>query len=284
MKDQNLIPDYYEFRFEIPSDEHPLYGFDAKDIIIAELSELGFESFTESGEELLAYININQFKPEFLNDLEDLPIQPKEHRIIKGENWNAIWESNFEPVVISDKLYIRANFHPIHDSIKNEVIITPKMSFGTGHHATTKLMLEELLSLEITGKKVMDMGTGSGVLAIVAKKMGANEVFAVDNDPQCILNTKENYLENNLKIENIYLITQMPELDKFDIILANIQRNVLIEQLPFYANHLAKGGILLISGIEISDKELLIKKGKENGLNFDYFKALNNWIMIRFQA
>lgn len=283
MKDRNIIPDYYEFRYEIPQEEHPLYGLDSKDIIIAELSELGFESFIEQGIELLAYIQVNHVNPELLNQLKDLPIQFKNDRIIKGENWNAIWESNFEPIVISDKLYIRANFHPVNDSIKNEIIITPKMAFGTGHHATTKLMLEEILTIEITGKNVMDMGTGSGVLAILAKKMGANEVFAIDNDPQCIVSTKENYIENGLDVKNIYLLEEMPKLDKFDIILANIQRNVLIEQFPFYANHLKKGGILLISGIEINDQDILIEKGIENGLNFDYFKALNNWIMIRFK-
>lgn len=279
---EQYYPDYLEYIF-IPAATADNFE-EAKDILIAELSDAGFESFTDTDEQLSAYIRQEGAEDFTIPVFLQTNVVLKEKNLIKGQNWNQVWESNFEPIEIPGKLYVRANFHAPHPTLTNELVITPKMSFGTGHHSTTRLMLEELLTMDLTGKRVLDMGCGTGILALAAFKQGATDVTAVDNDPQCIINSTENYIENGQAPKQIYLLENMPALSPFDLIIANIQRNVLLEQMHWYTNHLKPGGILLVSGIRPEDKDDLTTAADTNGLKFAYFNGLNDWIMIRFEA
>jgi len=274
----NAYPDYREYSFTLNKETE-----DAASILIAELSDLGFESFVEEEDTVLAYIREDEITPATETELAKLNmISSVTSRTIGGQNWNAVWESNFEPIEIPGLCRIRADFHTTDPSYPLEIIITPKMSFGTGHHATTRLMIEEMFTLDWKDKKVLDMGCGTGILAILASKLGAAEVYAIDNDPQCIINTRENFTENDTPAEHIYLAGRHEVLPVFDVILANIQRNVLLDQMEFYSEQLNNAGTLLVSGIHDEDRKDLISTADATGLKFDYFKGLNGWIMMKF--
>jgi ribosomal protein L11 methyltransferase len=279
--EQHAYPDYREYVFVLETD--PSLEEETASMLIAELSVLGFESFTEEDGKVMAYIREEDMTQDTEISISEIPYASSySYRTIKGQNWNAVWESNFEPIEIPGLCRIRADFHTSDPNFPLEIIVTPKMSFGTGHHATTRLMIEEMFTLDWKEKSVLDMGCGTGILAILAAKLGAKEVFAIDNDPQCIINTRENFDENAVAGDHIYLLESHPELPRFDRILANIQRNVLLDQMPFYRKHLAPGGVLLVSGIHEEDKEDLTSAAHVVQLKFDYFKALNGWIMMKF--
>jgi ribosomal protein L11 methyltransferase len=175
-------------------------------------------------------------------------------RRIREENWNAQWESSFDPVVIPGRLSVRAMFHKPVEGVEREIVITPKMSFGTGHHATTSLMLEEMLNIPFSGKDVLDFGTGTGVLAILASMAGAKRVMAIDNDPWSMENAAENAAVNGCTNINLSLTDQLPQTDRFDIILANINRNVILSNTGQLCSLLRPNGILLLSGLLESDR------------------------------
>jgi ribosomal protein L11 methyltransferase len=259
------------------------------EIIIANLSILPYESFMEEGEYLKAYIQEQDFDPF---DLKDLVLKIKtnkgviinyEYKNIEHQNWNHVWESHFEPVSINDQLHILAPFHP-KDKYQGLIIeIEPKMSFGTGHHQTTFLMCEEITSLSLDGKKVLDMGSGTGVLAILAEKCGAKEILAIDIESWSVENCEENTKRNKCS----KIISKLGDIidingQYFDVIIANINKNVLLAHLPSYSKCLNTNGILLLSGFFETDAEDLISAAFEENLVLHSKKIKDGWAMLYF--
>lgn len=225
-----------------------------KDLLIARLSQLEFEGFEEKEAELHAFVVKENFKTVAVKQVLDETGFQYATSILCSQNWNALWESNFDPVTVDDFCTIRADFHPEDKRVEHEVIITPKMSFGTGHHATTYLMLQEMRELDFHHKKVADFGTGTGILAIMAEKLGANSVWAIDCDDWSIENAKENIARNNCHNISINKATLFSSIEKFDVILANINKNVIIDNLGGLVFSLKPGGKLLLSGLLKDDK------------------------------
>lgn len=252
------------------------------EIVIATLSEYGFESFAETDRGFLAYIPETSFNTETFEALDIF--SNKEIRInyslnkIPEQNWNAVWESNFEPVQIGNECYIRAPFHPEIPGIRYEIIIEPKMSFGTGHHETTHMMVQLLLEQDVHEKEVLDMGCGTAVLAILAKKMGASKILAIDNDEWAYNNSIEN-IEKNHAAEIEVLLGDATAIGQrnFNLILANINRNVLLRDIPAYASVLKKGGTLLLSGFYEADVSMINQKAAQCGLQHVRYITMNSW-------
>ena len=259
------------------------------EIIIANLSVLPYESFMEEGEYLKAYIQEQNFDSLKLKDLVIKLNKNKEvlinyeYKNIEHQNWNYVWESHFEPVSINDQLHILAPFHP-KDKYQGLIIeIEPKMSFGTGHHQTTFLMCEEISSLSLDGKYVLDMGSGTGVLAILAEKCGAKEILAIDIESWYVENCEENAKRNNCR-KIISMLGDIIEIkDKsFDVIIANINKNVLLGHLPSYSKCLNTSGILLLSGFFETDAEDLISAACKENLVFKSKKIKDGWTILCF--
>ena len=254
-----------------------------QEIIISELSELPFESFETGTDHVWAYIQAGHDADEFISIIHQLEgvIQIEKKRI-PGENWNKVWEESFEPITIGADVIIRAPFHIVDKTYTHEIIIEPKMSFGTGHHATTRLMMETMLTLHFTNRSVLDMGCGTGILAILAAKLGADFITAADNDPQCIENTTENIASNHCPQIEVCLNDKISANFKTDIILANIQKNVLMEQMPLYKSWLNTGGQLLVSGIYEEAIPGIRESAARQGLRYARHAVLNGWCMVRF--
>lgn len=252
------------------------------EIVIATFSEYGFESFAENEKGFSAYIQEKFFNNDTFEALNIF--RNKEIKInysknsIPEQNWNAVWESDFEPVKIGKECYIRAPFHPELPGIRYEIIIGPNMSFGTGHNETTRMMVQLLLEQAVDGKKILDMGCGTAILAILAKKMGAAKVLAIDNDEWAYNNALEN-IEKNRAPEIEVLLGDVTAIGgrKFDIILANINRNILLSDIPFYASALKKGGTLLLSGFYEADISLLNQKATQFALKNERYVTMNSW-------
>lgn len=274
---------YYELVFTVVDPE----GF-VKDLLIASLSEIGFDTFEDTETGFKAYIQSEQFNEhlvsEQLSDYNDQFTFSYETNLIPHKNWNEVWESNFEPVIVADKLYIRATFHPERSEFPMEIVIDPKMAFGTGHHETTYLMSEFLLQTEVEGKKVLDMGCGSGILAILASKLGAEELLAVDIDPVCVSSSIENAQLN--EIDNIK--TGLGDIDQvndsgFDLILANINRNILLNHMSHYAAMLTDDGELIMSGFyETPDLQIIQEEAAKYDLKYISHYTRNNWVAAKF--
>jgi ribosomal protein L11 methyltransferase len=259
------------------------------EIIIANLSVLPYESFMEEGEYLKAYIQEQDFDP---SDLTDLVLKLKtnkgviinyEYKNIEQQNWNHVWESHFEPVSINDQLHLLAPFH-IKDKYQGLIIeIEPKMSFGTGHHQTTFLMCEEISSLKLDGKYVLDMGSGTGVLSILAEKCGAKEILALDIESWSVENCEENTKRNKCS----KIISKLGDIidingQSFDVIIANINKNVLLSHLPSYSKCINANGILLLSGFFETDAEDLISAAFKENLVLKSKKIKDGWAMLCF--
>ena len=258
------------------------------DILLAFLSDTEYEMFDTSDNGLNAYIREENFSEEILNAIiETIPNSKTisyTFSSIPDRNWNEEWESSFEPVIISDKVVIRAPFHKQFQNCKYELIIEPKMSFGTGHHPTTTLMVEMMLELELEEKELLDMGCGSGVLAILAYKMNARKILAVDFDEWAYENTIENCERNNsTSIEVIKGNVNVIKNRKFDIILANINRNILLADTISYVNCLNKNGYILQSGFLNEDEKLLIQNAELSGLKHIKTNQKEKWSAILFQ-
>ena len=252
-----------------------------REILISFLAEENFESFAETEDDLLAYIHADNYireKVEKICDQSEVKFTEKQ---IPDKNWNAEWEKNFEPVLIAGKCYIRAPFHAPKAGIPYEIIIEPKMSFGTAHHETTAMMIELMLQMNFQGKKVLDMGCGTGILAILAGKMGAAGVDAIDNDSWAFSNSLENMERNYAGIVTV----KMGDVDTagsgYDIILANINRNVLTSQVPEYSKRMIKGE-LLMSGFYQEDLPMIRHTAESNAFMFDRYIIKNQWVAARF--
>ncbi|MBN1186039.1 MAG: 50S ribosomal protein L11 methyltransferase [Bacteroidales bacterium] len=256
------------------------------EIIIARLAELPYESFAEESPVIKAYIPKEKFSIKEVNEILEDFIAEKyiltiSHIEIMDENWNIKWEQNFPPIVICDQCIVRAPFHKIEKVYDFEIIIEPKMSFGTGHHETTSLMIEQILKTELKNKVVLDMGCGTGILAILASKTGAKAITAIDHDSWAYENTLENIVRNNTSnIEAFHGDAKLIEGTKFDVILANINRNIILQDMPVYSASLNKNGEMLLSGFYLHDKDMIEDRAKAFGLTAKLFREKNNWIVL----
>jgi len=264
------------------SDE--FFGF-----ISALLDQHGFEGIYEDDKKLVAYIPKDNLTSAIIdsviNKMAELGCKVEcVSEDIAENNWNELWESNFEPVIIDDLCVIKAPFHEEFPDIKYRITIEPKMSFGTGHHQTTRMMLEKILELDMTGKCVLDMGCGTGVLSILASMKGAFQITAIDIDKWAVENTKENIQKN--KISNIKILMggkdSIPD-EKYDIILANINRNIILDQMSEFARVNKKSGLLLISGILAEDVDAMKEKAQSVGFNLIDSNSLSNWSLLMFE-
>ncbi|WP_111683403.1 50S ribosomal protein L11 methyltransferase [Winogradskyella tangerina] len=274
---------------------HPIYiGYDFKveplqpatEILIAELGEAGFESFVENNEGLTAYIQKCDWNAFILEDIhilssEDFTIT-FEFNEIEQTNWNEEWEKNFKPIVVDDMVTVRAPFHE-KPNTKYDIIIEPKMSFGTGHHETTHMMIQHILRNDFENKSVLDMGCGTGVLAIFAEKRGASRLDAVDIDNWCYINSLENAQRNACQHIKVFEgdVNQIKGRS-YDIIIANINRNILLADIPEYAKCLTSEGILFLSGFYQEDIDTIKDKCADNQLDLVEKIEKNNWVALKF--
>ncbi len=271
------MQNYLEFNFKI----NPLQPWN--EILMAELIEIGFDSFTEEHDGILAYIQKEQFKEEDLKNLHLLN-NPEieisyEYSEMPNINWNEEWEKNFEPINVADKVYIRAEFHEPKPGL-HELVIQPKMSFGTGHHPTTHLMIQQMLEMDFSGKTVLDMGCGTSVLAIFAKQKGAEKVVAIDIDEWSVENSKENAERNGVELEISQGTAENLGSENYDIILANINRNILISDIPTYVSVLNKGGKLLLSGLCFFDVDDILEVCNEQNLTLKNKQQREEWMSL----
>ena len=259
-----------------------------QDLLINALGQIGFDTFEEVEFGFKAYIPVDDFDKAVLDatldDYREMFTFSYDITLIPQKNWNEVWESNFEPIIIKDKIYVRATFHAPRPEFAYEIVIDPKMAFGTGHHQTTSMMLEMLLENDMTGKKVLDMGCGTGILAIMASKSGALAVTAIDYDPVCFDSTIENSQLN--KIFNVQTLNGSKEVipdELFDVILANINRNILLDQLKRYSEVLKPDGELYMSGFyETPDLDLIMDEARKYGIKYIIHKINNGWVAAKF--
>jgi ribosomal protein L11 methyltransferase len=254
------------------------------EILVAMIADMGFESFDYNEEGFTAYIKEEEAASVTLDELqfEEFAYTFTIEKIAKT-NWNSEWEKNFEPVVVGDLLCIRASFHEKNNSVANEIIITPKMSFGTGHHQTTQLMCEAMFEADFINKRVLDMGCGTGVLAILAEMRGATDILAIDIDEWSVENSVENCQVNNAKHITVKKgdIGSLDKESSFDVIIANINKNILKAHMRVYASKLRQGGLLFLSGFFTTDKEELIACAGQFGLKYYSEKSRDGWAMLR---
>ena len=258
------------------------YSETAIDILTAQMGEIGFDSFEETDNGVIGYAMENNFDADKLTGLTPLIDNIKmQYTIdtIPDEDWNKEWEENyFKPIVIGGKCRIRSPFHETDKNIPYEIIINPQMSFGTGYHETTTMMIEYLLEKEIANKDVLDMGCGTGILGIMASMRGAKTVDCIDIDEWCYKNTIANaQLNNRTNITTIHGGAEVLSNKHYDIIIANINRNILIENLAKYATVLKKGGTMMLSGFYTADSEAIVAEAKRLGLRLVETKVMNDW-------
>lgn len=252
-----------------------------REILIAQLADAGYEGFEENDTGLDAFINNKSFDQLILNEISFKYQTPYTKEKIAETNWNKIWESNFEPVIVNDYVAIRADFHKPIPNTQFEIVITPKMSFGTGHHATTHMMIELMKEIDFNGRSVLDFGTGTGILGILAERSGAKNIVAIDNDDWSIANAEENFKKNNCNKIILRKASDAVSEMKFDIILANINKNVILENLVLLTEQLNQGGQILLSGLLEEDKGEILRIATELNLKLKKELIRNNWIAIQ---
>ncbi|HEX7367185.1 MAG TPA: 50S ribosomal protein L11 methyltransferase [Pelobium sp.] len=274
--------DYKELIFKINATE--TYH---TDLLIAALADIDYETFEETQDGFKAYISAANFNDisikSVLKNFTDIDCSYTINDI-EQKNWNEVWESNFEPIEIENQVYVRATFHEPKPEFKYEIVIDPKMSFGTGHHQTTAMMMEYILATDVAAKNILDMGCGTAILAILASKLGAAFVTAIDYDPICYDSTLENASLNN--IHNLKALCGSKEAIpnvKFDIILANINRNILLDQIERYAAVLVKGGLIFFSGFyEEPDLQMIKNEAQKYGISYVNHKKKEPWVAAKF--
>ena len=272
--------DYLDYEFKVSPIQPGI------EILIAELGYVGFESFVETDEGVNAYIQKDDWDETILDDIQILSSNEFEitysFQEIKQTNWNEEWEKNFNPIIVDDLCFVRAPFHDKSNS-KYDIIIEPKMSFGTGHHETTHMMIQHILKNDIVNKSVLDIGCGTGVLAILAEMKGANSIDAIDIDNWCYINSIENVERNNCEYISVYEGDANLILDKhYDVIIANINRNILLKDISKYAECLNKKGMLFLSGFYDNDIPIIESECNKNMLKLVEKIEKNNWVALKF--
>jgi len=247
--------------------------------LIALLDDYNPSGFEQTDETVKAYFAEDDFQQEPIQKI----LQGYDYSFseVEEQNWNAVWEQNFHPVIVEDFCGVRAHFHEPIGQVEHEIIITPKMSFGTGHHATTYMMIQQMRHLDFNGKKVFDFGTGTGILAILAEKLGAASVTAIDVDNWSIENAKENFERNDCHKIDVSLTSILPA-DSFDVVLANINRNVILNYIGQLPQVVKQGGSLLFSGLLVADEQAITKSAEENGFRFQKRLERAGWISLLF--
>lgn len=257
-----------------------------RELLVALLSDIGFEGFEEEQKTLKAFIKETEFIEELFNNIIEISNVKYLKSIIKQQNWNEIWEADFEPVKVlhpSTKIpfaYIRANFHNADRSFLYDISVTPKMSFGTGHHATTHLMVEHMSEIDFAGKLVIDFGTGTGVLAILAEKMGAGKIIAIDNDEWSITNATENLKENDCVKTDLVLAETIVVDSKAQIILANINLNIIKANIKALKDAADQNAVFLFSGIMLHDEKQISDALQNGGLTIKAIFKKDNWLSV----
>jgi ribosomal protein L11 methyltransferase len=256
-------------------------------ILIAQLEETAFESFEETEEGVSAYVQKDVWSENILNNIEILSNENFKISYTTNEiepvNWNEEWEKNFSPIDVDGICHVRAPFHPATNA-KYEIVIEPKMSFGTGHHETTHMMIQYLLDLEVANKKTIDMGCGTAILAILAEMKGAHPIDAVDIDNWCYLNSIENAERNNCIHISVYEgdASWLNKGQKYDVFIANINRNILLNDMTTYVNCMNENAVLLLSGFYTEDFEAINECCEKLGLTFESKKERNNWLGLKY--
>ncbi len=276
---------YLEFIFRsTPSNEV------TNDVLSAVLGDTGFESFVEQSDGLAAYIQKDLYNEETLKAaLADFPLPDTQidytWQEAEDKDWNEEWEKNFfQPIVIDNRCVIHSTFH--HDVPKTEydIIINPQMAFGTGHHETTSLIIGELLDSDLAGKRVLDMGCGTSILAILARMRGASACTAIDIDEWCVRNSLENIALNGVDHIDVHQgdASSLAEKGPFDVVIANINRNILLNDMRYYVARMAPGASLYMSGFYVDDLPVLQAEAERNGLHLDYHREKNRWAAVKF--
>ena len=258
------------------------------DMLVAELGEVGFDTFEDNDAGFCAYTTEEAFDrdavAEIMSRYQGIGELEFSSRVITRQNWNAEWEKNFQPLVIAGRVSVRAPFHPRPAGVEYDIEIMPRMSFGTGHHETTALMLENQLDLDHRGQRVLDMGCGTGILAIMAEKLGARQVLAIDVEPWTVENARDNAAENNCRTIECRLggAELLADEAPFGIILANINRNVLLEDMAAYVRLLPSGNPILFSGFYEEDLAKITAEATRLGLVYNRHRTLRSWVSVIF--
>ena len=271
--------DYIEARFQVdPCDEI------ATDVLAAILCENGYESFVPDETGLTAYVKKELFDSDVLTDvISTFPMDNKitlSYEIIEGQDWNSEWEKNyFQPIVVGDKCVIHSSFHNDVPSAEYDIVIDPKMAFGTGHHATTSLIIRQLLEMDLKDKDVMDMGTGMGILAILCAMRGAKNVSAIEIDEFAYVNAVENVRLNGVPQINVHHgdAALLKEENIVDVFIANINRNIITNDIDSYADNLKLEGLMLLSGFYEEDIPVIMEKAKILGLEYKSHSVQDRW-------
>ena len=271
---------YIEYNFEVTPKEP------ATEILIAQLGFGGFESFVENENGVTAYIQKQDWSSTILEDVTILNSDEFEisfeKREVEQTNWNAEWEKNFEPIQVDNLVSVRAPFHE-NPNLQYDIVIEPKMSFGTGHHETTHMMIQHLLDLDLTEKKVLDMGCGTGILAIFAEMKGAKPTDAIDIDAWCYENSIENVERNNCRHISVYEgDVSLLKGRSYDVVIANINRNILLSDMESYTDCLHDNGVLLLSGFYEEDIPVINGEVSKYGLVFNKKIERNNWVALKY--
>lgn len=275
------------FHFHIPAADEQLTSDTAADVLSAMLADIGYESFVQQGDALAAYIPASQFDRATLDETIQAFLLPvavtTEIKEIEGVDWNAEWEKNyFKPIVVADKCCIHSTFHTDYPQCQYDIVIDPKMAFGTGHHATTSQIIARLLDTDLQGKRVIDMGTGTGILAILARMRGASSVTAIEIDPAAEANARENMQLNGCRDIDLRLggAEQLAGCSA-DLFIANINRNIILNDLSRYAATLAPGAIMLLSGFYEADIPMILRKAADEGLaDGGHTVMCDNWACL----
>jgi ribosomal protein L11 methyltransferase len=254
------------------------------ELLLAQLSDTGFSGFEETEKGLKAFIPVLDYDETVLIEIVKQQQITFNKTIIEETNWNEVWESNFDPVSVDDFVAVRAEFHQPLKGVEHEIVVTPKMSFGTGHHATTVMMIREMRQIDFSNKTVFDFGTGTGVLAILAEKLGAKRIVAIDNDDWSIENAGENIRKNNCSLVELKKAGTAKMDSSFDIILANINKNVILENFHHMVKQLLPGGVLLISGLLQEDRDDIFHKNNEYSLQLIQTTVGANWLCLKFSG
>ena len=255
--------------------------------LISIFSDYNFEGFEETSDALKGYVPSDKITAEKVqqvlttNEFDKLKFTWQQ---LEDKNWNEEWEKNYQPIEVAGKIRVRASYHEPNPAFQYEIVIDPKMSFGTGHHETTTLVMEQQLSLDHQGKSLLDVGSGTGILAILGEMLGATKLTAFDIEEWAYLNAVENAEMNSCKYTTVFqgTIEDCP-YDTYDIVLANINRNILLREIPIYETFLKAGGTMMVSGFYEFDIEDITQKAEEVGLKLVAQKTLNQWVTLRFE-